>query len=189
MSTLGTRFICPSDQPGTIRWCQGKIFLQGKNLASEKKPENFVVSGTFIYKRWTPNSSIPCEDKVFDPVAVETLLGDEKLNRASGDVESHISIRWATLLVVRQVWESWSKPHNLYVSGRMVWTWEIEGWRVKVQVIPCMIPHTHFSLAGTNILDLQILFVRSSLDWPATGLQMCLALARVVACSRLEKVE
>ena len=58
--------------------------------------------------------------KVFDPVAVEALLGDEKLNRASGDVESHISIRWATLLVVRQVWESWSKPHNLYVSGRMV---------------------------------------------------------------------
>ena len=141
------------------------------------------------YKRWTPNSSIPCEDKVFDPVAVEALLGDEKLNRARGDVESHISIRWATLLVVRQVWKSWSKPHNPYVSSRMVWTWEIEGWRVKVQVIPCMIPHTHFSLAGINILVLQILFVRSSLDWPATGLQMCLALARVVACSRLEKVE
>ena len=117
-STFGTRSMDLSDQPGTIRRCKGEIFLQGKNLPSEKEPANCKVAKKFV-DQWLPDSSILGPDKVHHPVAVEALFGYEKLKAWCRHVESHIAISW-TLIIFIGVEKAWPKPNNLHISGRMI---------------------------------------------------------------------
>ena len=68
-------------------------------------------------------------DKVLQPVAVETLFGDEKLKATGRHVESHIAISRALLFFVG-VEKCWTKPDNLHISGWMINTcgiWMIDA--------------------------------------------------------------
>ena len=66
-----------------------------------------------------PHGSILRPDKVLEPVAVEALLGYEKLKPMCRHVEGHIAIGWALMFFIG-VQKSWTKPHNFHISGWMI---------------------------------------------------------------------
>ena len=145
-------------------WARDHPLMSGENIPSMQESFEWEETCKIVHlSSWftnvnLPHGSILRPDKVLEPVAVEALLGYEKLKPMCWHVEGHITIGWASMFLIG-IEKPRFKPDNSHISGWVITIW---GCMTRLKLYFLLLTTLHYS-------SLALFWKRHKLLGPANG--------------------